>query len=159
MQTNLGLFLSKRAQLSPKVEAVVEVEKGRRFTYAELDARANRIAHVLRAKGVRKGDRVALLLMNGVEYLEAYFGAAKIGAVIVPINWRLVPDEMAFILKDSGSGRLWTRSDSQEEMSWARADEYCTRLRLGGQQSWRLPTMEELESLFMPELRNACPFL
>ena len=103
MQTNLGLFLSKRAQLSPKVEAVVEVEKGRRFTYAELDARANRIAHVLRAKGVRKGDRVALLLMNGVEYLEAYFGAAKIGAVMVPLNWRLVPDELEFIIGDAGA--------------------------------------------------------
>ena len=80
-----------------------KVEKGRRFTYAELDARANRIAHVLRAKGVRKGDRVALLLMNGVEYLEAYFGAAKIGAVMVPLNWRLVPDELEFIIGDAGA--------------------------------------------------------
>ena len=103
MQTNLGLFLAKRAHLSPKVEAVVEVERGRRFTYAELDARANRIANVLREKGVRKGDRVALLLMNGVEYIEAYFGAAKIGAVTVPLNWRLVPDELEFIIGDSGA--------------------------------------------------------
>jgi len=103
MQTNLGLFLAKRAHLSPKVEAVVEVERGRRFTYAELDARANRIANVLREKGVRKGDRVALLLMNGVEYIEAYFGAAKIGAVTVPLNWRLVPDELEFIIDDSGA--------------------------------------------------------
>jgi O-succinylbenzoate-CoA ligase len=103
MQMNLGLFLSKRAALSPTVEALVEVEKGRRFTYAELDARANRIAQVLQAKGVQKGDRVALLLMNGVEYVEAYFGAAKIGAVMVPLNWRLVPDELEFIIGDSGS--------------------------------------------------------
>jgi O-succinylbenzoate-CoA ligase len=103
MQMNLGLFLSKRARLSPKVEAVVEVEKDRRFTYAELDARANRIANVLRDKGVRKGDRVALLLMNGVEYIEAYFGAAKIGAVMVPLNWRLVPDELEFIIADAGA--------------------------------------------------------
>ena len=103
MQTNLGLFLAKRAHLSPNVEAVIEVERGRRFTYAQLDARANRIANVLRQKGVRKGDRVALLLMNGVEYIEAYFGAAKIGAVTVPLNWRLVPDELEFIIGDSGA--------------------------------------------------------
>jgi O-succinylbenzoate-CoA ligase len=103
MRTNLGSFLAKRAQLSPKLEAVVEVERGRRFSYAELDARANRIAHVLLAKGVRPGDRVAFLLMNGVEYLESYFAVAKVGAVLVPLNWRLVPEELAFILEDSGS--------------------------------------------------------
>ena len=99
---NLGSFLAKRARLSPKLEAVVEVEQNRRFSYAELDARANRIAHVLLAKGVQKGDRVALLAMNGVEYIESYFGAAKIGAVVVPLNWRLVPDELDFIIGDSG---------------------------------------------------------
>ncbi|UCE86433.1 MAG: long-chain-fatty-acid--CoA ligase [Deltaproteobacteria bacterium] len=106
MRTNLGSFLSKRAKLSPRLEAIVEVERGRRFTYAELDARANRMAHVLLAKNVRPGDRVALLLMNGVEYLETYFALAKIGAVMVPLNWRLVPDELAFILEDSGSDLL-----------------------------------------------------
>ena len=103
MQMNLGSFLAKRARLSPKLEAVVEVERNRRFSYAELDARANRIANVLLAMGVQKGDRVALLVMNGVEYIESYFGAAKIGAVLVPLNWRLVADELDFIIGDSGS--------------------------------------------------------
>ncbi len=92
MLMNLGSFLAKRARLSPNLEAVVEVEQNRRFSYAELDARANRIANVLLATGVQKGDRVALLVMNGVEYIESYFGAAKIGAVLVPLNWRLVAD-------------------------------------------------------------------
>jgi acyl-CoA synthetase (AMP-forming)/AMP-acid ligase II len=103
MKMNLGSFLAKRARLSPKLEAVVEVKQNRRFSYAELDARANGIAHVLLARGVQKGDRVALLLMNGVEYIESYFGAAKIGAVVVPLNWRLAPDELDFIIGDSGS--------------------------------------------------------
>ncbi len=103
MENNLGLFLAKRAQLSSSIEAVVEVERGRRFTYAELNARTNRIANALLAKGVGKGDRVAFLLMNGVEYVESYFAVAKIGAVMVPLNWRLVPDELEFILGDSGS--------------------------------------------------------
>jgi O-succinylbenzoate-CoA ligase len=103
MKNNLGLVLAKRAQLSPGIEAVVEVERGRRFTYAEFNARTNQAAHVMLERGVRPGDRVALLMMNGVEYLESYFAAAKIGAVMVPLNWRLVPDELEFIINDSGS--------------------------------------------------------
>jgi O-succinylbenzoate-CoA ligase len=106
MRTNLGLFLEKRARLSPGLEALVEVERGLRLGYAELDRRANRVANALRELGVAPGDRVALLLMNGVEYLETYFGLAKLGAVMVPLNWRLVAEELAFILRDSGSKLL-----------------------------------------------------
>ena len=84
MRTNLGLFLEKRARLSPRLEALVEVERGHRYTYAELDARCNRLADALRGRGVRPGDRVAFLLMNGVEYIESYFALAKLGAVMVP---------------------------------------------------------------------------
>ncbi len=103
MQNNLGLFLHKRALLGPNREALVEVERGRRFTYKELDDRANRTAHALLSLGVRKGDRVALLMMNGAEYVETYFALGRIGAVMVPLNWRLVADELQFILDDSGS--------------------------------------------------------
>jgi acyl-CoA synthetase (AMP-forming)/AMP-acid ligase II len=103
MRDNLGLYLAKRARLSPRLEALYEVERGRRFSFADLNVRANRAANAFAARGVRPGDRVALLLMNGVEYLESFFGLAKLGAVIVPLNWRLVADELAFILNDSGS--------------------------------------------------------
>ena len=102
MRNNLGLLLAKRAHLSPGLEALVE-PGGRRLCYAELEARSNRSADALAALGVRKGDRVALLLMNGPEFVESFFAVAKLGAVAVPLNWRLVPDELAFILKDSGS--------------------------------------------------------
>ncbi len=103
MLHNVGLLLGKRAHLSPALEALVEVESRRRFTFAELDARANRTANALRDLGVAPGDRVALLLMNSVEFVESFFAAAKLGAIVVPLNWRLVPDELAFILKDSGA--------------------------------------------------------
>ena len=106
MHHNLGRILSSRARVSGSLEALVEVERGRRFSYAELNARSNRAAHLLREQGVRAGDRVALLMGNGVEYLESYFGTAKLGAVTVPLNWRLVPDELEFILRDSGAGTL-----------------------------------------------------
>jgi len=106
MQNNIGLFLTKRAHLNPNLEALVEVERRRRFTYAELNARTNRIAAVLLSEGVRIGDRVALLLRTGVEFAETYFALAKIGALLVPLNWRLVPDELEFMLRDSGTSVL-----------------------------------------------------
>ncbi len=106
MQNNLGQFLAKRAQLGPAREALVEVERGRRFTYLELDQRANRCAAALAALGVSRGDRVAVLMMNGVEYVESYYALAKLGAIMVPLNWRLVPDELEFILGDAGATLL-----------------------------------------------------
>ena len=103
MKNNVGLILSKRAQLSPDLDGYVEVETGRTFSYAEVNERCNRVAHALRSLGVKKGDRVALLLMNSIEFFEVFFAVAKIGAINVPLNWRLVPDELSFILKDAGA--------------------------------------------------------
>jgi acyl-CoA synthetase (AMP-forming)/AMP-acid ligase II len=106
MQENLGLFLKKRAELTPHHEAFVQVESGLRLTWSELDTRANRTANALHALGVRPGDRVALLLMNGPEMFESYAAIAKLGAIAVPLNWRLVPDELSFLLLDSGATAL-----------------------------------------------------
>jgi acyl-CoA synthetase (AMP-forming)/AMP-acid ligase II len=103
MRNNVGLLLAKRADLSPTMDGIVEVERERRFTFAGVNARCNRTANALRALGIGPGDRVALLLMNGVEFTEAFFAIAKIGAIVVPLNWRLVADELAFILGDSGA--------------------------------------------------------
>jgi O-succinylbenzoate-CoA ligase len=107
MKNNVGLFLTKRAFLNPSLEAFIDTHSGRRLTFADLNARSNRTANFLAAElGVRKGDRVALLLMNGPEFLESFFAIAKLGAVCVPLNWRLVADELQFILKDAGARTL-----------------------------------------------------
>ena len=106
MENNLGLLLAKRAFLNPKTEAFVDGNTGVRLTFEQLNERCNQLAHQFIADGVEKGDRVALLLMNSGEFVESYFACAKIGAVAVPLNWRLVPDELEFILKDSGTKRL-----------------------------------------------------
>lgn len=111
MQNNIGLFLSKRAALSPQLEAVVDHASGRRFSFQALNDRSNQIAHALQDRGVAVGDRVALIMMNGVEFMESFFAIAKIGAVAVPVNWRLVPDELAYILKDAGASTLVYSSD------------------------------------------------
>ncbi|MFT3800298.1 MAG: long-chain-fatty-acid--CoA ligase [Burkholderiaceae bacterium] len=104
MTVNFGQFLSRRAFISPQIEAIVEPSVGgRRLTYRQLNTRCNQVANALLADGVKSGDRVALLLMNGSEFVETFFAVAKIGAANVPLNWRLVADELEFILRDSGA--------------------------------------------------------
>jgi len=102
MKNNIGLLLTRRAALSGRREAYVDSTSGLRLTFDQLNSRCNQIANALVESGVKRGDRVGILLMNSPEFLEAYFALAKIGAVVVPINWRLIPDELEFILKDSG---------------------------------------------------------
>ena len=106
MKNNIGLFITKRAQLTPNIDAVVDVASGRRQNYVELNQRCNRVANSLADAGLELGDRVATLLMNGPEFVETFFGTAKAGGVIVALNWRLVADELSFILTDSGSTTL-----------------------------------------------------
>ena len=117
MQTNIGQLLTKRAQICPAREACVEYERDRRFTFAELNTRANRVGNALLATGIRPGDRVAVLLKNSVEFIETYFAVAKIGAVMVPVNWRLVAAEIGYILCDSGARVLVYDSDFDETVN------------------------------------------
>ena len=106
MKDNVGSHLTKRATLNPNLEALVDQAAARRFTYDELDRRANQAAHALAARGLVKGDRVAVLLPNGHEFVEIFYGAARAGFVLVPLNWRLTADELAFMLRDSGASML-----------------------------------------------------
>lgn len=100
---NIGWMLRQRATVSPRLQAYVEPSTDVRMTYAQMNALANRCADVLTALGIAKGDRVALLMPNSVEFCCLFYGAAKLGAVAVPINTRLAAPEVSFILSDSGS--------------------------------------------------------
>ncbi|MFI0369402.1 long-chain-fatty-acid--CoA ligase [Actinomadura sp. 1N219] len=71
------------------------------ITYGDFDRRADRVAAALAAAGVGSGDRVAILDKNSLEYAEQLFGAPRIGAVQVPVNYRLAPDEVAYIVNDA----------------------------------------------------------
>jgi fatty-acyl-CoA synthase len=94
--------LGERARLSPGKTALVFVPTGERFTYRELNGRAERAAALLRDRlGLTKGERVGLLAQNRVEYLDLFFGAVKAGLVLVPYGTRLTPHELAFISNDA----------------------------------------------------------
>jgi acyl-CoA synthetase (AMP-forming)/AMP-acid ligase II len=111
MENNLGMILTRRAFLTPEREAYVDSHSSERLTYRQLNTRSNQVANAFLGAGIKKGERVGLLLMNSAEFMETYFALAKIGAVVVPLNWRLVADELEFILKDSETERLVFDSD------------------------------------------------
>ena len=100
---NIGSMLRQRATVSPRLEAYVEPSTNVRMNYAEMNALANRCANLLTSLGIGEGDRVGLLMPNSVEFCCLFYGAAKIGAVAVPLNTRLAAPEVDFILSDSGS--------------------------------------------------------
>lgn len=82
-----------------------------RFTYAEFAARCALLGGALRAAGIQPGDRVAFLSTNCHRLLEAYYGVLEAGAVLLPLNIRLSPDELAYILNDSGARILFLEKD------------------------------------------------
>ncbi|WP_221357471.1 acyl-CoA synthetase [Streptomyces beigongshangae] len=97
----LGSWPARRARSTPHRTALVH--HGTAFTYGGLYERTTRLAHVLRARGVRRGDRVAYLGPNHPSYLETLFAAGTLGAVFVPLNTRLAGPEIAHQLADSGA--------------------------------------------------------
>src|ERR1700754_3940797 len=111
MSENVGSHLTKRAILDPDLEALVDIGADVRYTFAELDERADRSANALAQLGLSKGDRVAVLLPNGHHFVEIFYGAARAGLIVVPLNRRLVADELAFLLRDSGATVLVFHSD------------------------------------------------
>ena len=114
MEDNVGWWLTKRAFLTPQREAYVDSHTGERLDFEQLNLRANRVANAFLGAGIAKGERVGLLMMNSPEFVEAFFALGKIGAVVVPLNWRLVGDELEFILKDAGATRLIFDDDFAE---------------------------------------------
>lgn len=103
----IGDWLGKRELLTPERLALVDDRDGERYSYRQLNSRANRLAAILRQRfGVGKGDRVAILAKNQIGYLDALFATGKLGAILVPLNWRLTEHELIYMLKDSASSVL-----------------------------------------------------
>jgi fatty-acyl-CoA synthase len=94
-------WMARRATLSPDKKAIIDAATGASMTYRELNERATRLANYLRDTcGVRSGDRIGILSMNRAEILEAFFAAAKLTAILVPLNYRLTQRELRYILED-----------------------------------------------------------
>jgi fatty-acyl-CoA synthase len=100
-------LLAKRAALSGERIAFEDAATGETLSYAALDARAGRAASLLAARGVGKGDRVAILTRNRIEFFELLFGCARLGAILVPLNWRMPPAELDGLIADAAPALLF----------------------------------------------------
>jgi fatty-acyl-CoA synthase len=97
----VGEWLERRAQLTPDKVGLVDSATGQRYTYRTLNTRTRALATLLHERyGVGPGERVAILAANAPEYLDAFFACALLGAILVPLNWRLTRRELATILSD-----------------------------------------------------------
>lgn len=109
MLLTLGDVLSTTARLYP--ERIGASDLTRAMTFHQWNARACKLANALLGLGLTKGDRVGVLAYNCVEWVEIYAATAKAGLVMVPINFRLVGAEIAYILNDSGASLLIVQQD------------------------------------------------
>jgi fatty-acyl-CoA synthase len=139
----IGFWLTKRAFLGGDKEALVDSE--RRLTYCELNQQVNRLARSLQALGLAQGDRCALLAYNCLEYVEVIFATAKLGVILVPLNWRLSPAELAFNFSDSGSDTLIFDSEFAEVVAQLKEKTTIKRMVVLGNQTF--PKADAYEDL------------
>jgi acyl-CoA synthetase (AMP-forming)/AMP-acid ligase II len=109
MRRTMGLYdftfydlINRNAVSYGQQEAWFDVDSDRSVTFSEYRARVHRLASSLRKFGIQKGDRVGVLGKNSFEYFLVYGAAAALGAIVLPINWRLSGEEIGFNLNDCG---------------------------------------------------------
>ena len=101
---NVGKIMTKRAHVTPdKVAIFFENES---ITYKQLNDEINQVADFMQNKGLKKGDRISVSLLNCPEFLAVYFAAAKLGLIFVPLNFRMVAGELKYQLNNCGSKLL-----------------------------------------------------
>ena len=114
--TNLGDLIVRDRDLTKT--AVVDLggeEAPREFIYAELDAMADGVARALSKRGLVRGNRIAILSANRVEFLAAYFGIMRAGLVAVPVNFKFPQEAIHFIIRDAGAKLVFCDSQRRED--------------------------------------------
>ncbi|WP_456813848.1 class I adenylate-forming enzyme family protein [Bradyrhizobium sp. USDA 4529] len=99
--TTIGQLVSMRARTHGSATAIDVFERDERATYSEMDWASNKYANALRSFGVRKRDRIGVMLPNRIEFPILWFAIAKLGAVMVPTNMRYTPREIEYVLSDT----------------------------------------------------------
>lgn len=116
-------FLRRAARLYPHKTAIVDGDK--RFTYRQYRARVNQLSNVLLELGVSKGDRVCMLSPNSHYFLESFYATSQIGAVLVPLNYRLIDEDYRYILSHAGVKVMLVDFDYTALVDSIRADLDC----------------------------------
>ncbi|MFW9918994.1 MAG: long-chain fatty acid--CoA ligase [Candidatus Thorarchaeota archaeon] len=110
----IGQWSKRRAELTPNKEAIFDHAMGKRYTYDDMDDRANRLSRMLHDFGVRKGDRIAAYSKNRIEMIDLFLATGKIGAIMVPFNVRLAAPETEYLLKRTSPKILFLDPDLVE---------------------------------------------
>ena len=120
---NIGEIINVNAKKYPNKLALKDNK--RQLTFKELNERTNKLANGILKSGIKKGDKLAILSNNCIEFMELYAAAAKGGFIIVPLNFRLHPDDISFIINNSDAKWLFVESRFQEatEKIWERSKE------------------------------------
>ena len=114
--------LAHHARVTPRKLAMIDLASGREFDYQRMDERVGRLAGVLQQRfGVGHGDRVAVLSRNSTDVFEIQFACWRIGAIFVPVNWRLTVPEIEYILSDSDPRVLVVDKAFQEALEGLQA--------------------------------------
>ncbi len=99
---NYNNWLKKRERYTPEKEAVIDTGTGKRYTYRNLNSKANRLAgHLQHRHDLKAGDRLAVVSKNSVEYMILFFACAKLGIVLVPLNYRLPVEGLKVLIQDA----------------------------------------------------------
>ncbi len=109
-----SLYPGTVAEHSPGQPAVIRPATGEVLTYGELEERSRRVAHHLRAAGLRPGDHVAMVSGNDVRMLEVYWGALRSGLYVTAVNWHLTAAEAGFVIDDCGADALFVSAEAAE---------------------------------------------
>lgn len=117
---NLGNLLTQAACKYANLPGFIQGDTTR--TWSQINARVDALAHHLKLRGIRPGDRILVQLANGLPLFESAWVAFKLGAVWVPVNYRLTPSEVAYIAKSSGAAMMITQSAFDAHVAAAQAE-------------------------------------
>src|SRR5215472_11272146 len=113
-RTGGAMYPGVHARLRPVQPAIIMAQSGETVTYAELERRSNRLAHFLRASGLRQLDHYAIFMENNARYVECCSAGERAGLYYTCVNSYLTPDELAYILDNSGSKILVTSVEKRD---------------------------------------------
>ncbi len=122
-------WIAHHAYRRPRQLAINDLQTARKLTYAELDKRIDRLTGALAKLGIGQGDRVALLAPNCAEYFELQFACGRLGAIMLPLNWRLTVPELEYILGDS-TPKLLVHDKCLRRAGEGTVEEACSRSTL-----------------------------
>ncbi|MBX3022700.1 MAG: long-chain fatty acid--CoA ligase [Bdellovibrionales bacterium] len=157
-------WLKQWSVYAPKSVALQSGDDGRALTYQQMFSQATRLAHVLKRRfDIQKGDRVAVLSGNELEYISLFFALQRLGAILVPVNFRFTAPEVEHILRDSGAKLLIAQEEFAERVAhlqvltavWSFEDMQNRALEASTPIASRL----EHELGFMAEFEDACMIL